>query len=118
LFVEQLILPTIKVFVSGEVIPLVLLFRSVELPALSVLWSQRDKTSVKLIKRSRICPRFNGYGVSVKDVLISEASLLRIDSSIEGVSRSWWVVRAGDYHGVQKEMSWQMEGVADVRVSD
>lgn len=109
----NLIMPAINLFVSGEAIPLMLTFHSVELPALAILWCQKDIISIRLIKRSRVCPRLSSYSVSVKDVLISEAELLDVDTSVEGVSKSWWTVRAGAY--VQKEMSWRVDGVADVR---
>jgi hypothetical protein len=83
---------------------------------LALLWSQRDKLSIKLIKRSRIWKASGNHSASVRDVLISDAELRDVDDSVEGLRRLGWITRAGSR--VQEEMSWQIDGVADVRVSD
>jgi hypothetical protein len=114
IFTFQLILPSPKRFASGERIPMTLTWSSRQSPALSVLWSQRGNVSIQLIKRSRIWVGNGSGGHSVKDIAISDAEFCGMDEFVEGVSVSRWTLQAGDC--AQKEMSWHVKDVADVRV--
>jgi len=109
----NLILPFPKRFASGERIPVTLTWSSPRSPALTVLWSRRGKVTIELIKRSRIWVGNGSGGHSVKDIAISDAKFCDMDESVEGV-RVWrWTLQAGDC--AQKEMSWHVKDVADVR---
>lgn len=83
-------------------------------PALTELWSQRDKVRIQLVKRSMIWTSA-AQGASVKDIVISEAQFCESDESVEGVSVSRWSIQAGAC--AQKEASWNFPKVANVHVS-